>query len=441
MKIKLSRLAIIIVMLLYSVTSFLHFSHHKPPRVTTWDALGYYLYLPATFIYHDLDRLSFYPEIEKKYSLQGKENEFYQFSKLPNGNYTGKYFTGIAILQSPFFLLAHGYCVLTNHFHADGFSSPYQLSIILAALFYCGLGLWLLRINLSRYYSENIVAASLIIIGLATNLIQYAAVDVGQSHVYLFFLYALIIYLTGLWHDNHTNLLALLIGGCIGLATLCRPTEIIMFFIPLLWYVGDKEKWKLKLAALFSDRKQFIFTSLGFLIFIGVQLVYWQFTTGSFIYDVGSKWHFLNPHWRVLFGFEKGWFIYTPITILFAVGLVLIKKDSPFKKAIITFSLLNIWIVIAWADWRYGGSYSTRALVQSYPVWAFAFAACLQWIANTKLKSFFYALSIYLICVNLFQVYQYNTGILHYDKMNFDYYKRIYLNPKVTEEDKKLLSP
>jgi hypothetical protein len=31
------------------------------------------------------------------------------------------------------------------------------------------------------------------------------------------------------------------------------------------------------------------------------------------------------PHFRVLFGGEKGWFIYTPITILFIVGLFLMR--------------------------------------------------------------------------------------------------------------------
>jgi len=63
---------------------------------------------------------------------------------------------------------------------------------------------------------------------------------------------------------------------------------------------------------------------------------------------------FLNPWFRVLFGPEKGWFLYTPISIMMLAGLFLIKK-YPFQKSVITFCLLNIWIIIAWSDWRYWG--------------------------------------------------------------------------------------
>ena len=96
MKSKLSFVAIVIIGLCSIATSLIKFKDDKPIKVTTWDALGYYMYLPATIIYNDLAELKFYPEIEKKYSLQGLPNEFYQFSKLENSNYTGKYFVGVA---------------------------------------------------------------------------------------------------------------------------------------------------------------------------------------------------------------------------------------------------------------------------------------------------------------------------------------------------------
>ncbi len=438
MKSKLSTLVVLLVGLIYISTSLIHFSNDRQVKVTTWDALGYYLYLPATFIYNDLDKLSFYPKVEAKYQLQGKPNEFYQFSKLKNNNFTGKYFVGVAILQSPFFFLAHTYAKSTASFEADGFSTPYQYSIILAALFYLIFALFLLRSCLLHFFTDHTVASTILLIGLATNLIQYCSIDVGQSHVYLFFLYALIIKLCIRWHKNHLPHDAIYIGLCIGLATICRPTEIIMLFIPLLWQLHNKEQWSKKINKLFIHEKYILYTTISFLLILGIQLTYWKYSTGDFIYNVGSKWNFLNPHWRVLFGFEKGWFIYTPITIFFIIGLVLLK--GPYKTAVRIFCILNIWIVIAWADWRYGGSYSTRALVQSYPIFAFGLAAFISYLEMKKGKYVFYILGIYLMGVNLFQVYQYNKGILHYDKMNYEYYKRIYLNPNVTEEDLKLLS-
>ncbi|MEO1713884.1 MAG: hypothetical protein AAFU60_11190, partial [Bacteroidota bacterium] len=167
-------------------------------------------------------------------------------------------------------------------------------------------------------------------------------------------------------------------------------------------------------------------------------LIYWKFVTGSFVYNVGSKWQFLNPNFQVLFGFTNGWFIYTPITIFFILGLWHIKR-FPFRRAFITFCLLNIWIITAWSDWRYGASFSTRALVQSYPVFAFPFIALIEQIDKTKFRIGFYSLGLYLIGLNLFQTWQYNTGVLHYRDMNPKYYRHIYLNPAPTALDMSLL--
>ena len=93
----------------------------------------------------------------------------------------------------------------------------------------------------------------------------------------------------------------------------------------------------------------------------------------------------------------------------------------------LVFTLLNIWIVIAWHDWRYGGSYSARALVQSYPVLALPFAALVQRVTATKWRWPFLALCAYLLLVNLWQIRQYNNGVIKYDGMTRAEYMRVYL--------------
>ena len=56
-----------------------------------------------------------------------------------------------------------------------------------------------------------------------------------------------------------------------------------------------------------------------------------------------------------------------------------------------------------------------------------------------KWKVLLLIVSAYLVAVNLFQIRQYNQGILHYDDMNAGYYRAIYLNPNPTASDISLL--
>ena len=437
MKNKYSFIAVclICVAVVFYRASYFKSNSGRPFVCTTWDALGYYGYLPSFFIYHDAAELKWLPEIDKKYAVTG--GQLYQAGKCDNGNYVFNYFGGVAILQSPFFFAAHWLAGVYGY-EKDGFSAPYQYAVAWSAVFYSLLSFFLLRKILLRFFNDSVTAVSLLLLLLASNFIQYISIDSAMSHSFIFPLYALILYSTLKWHESPGIKWACLSGFVMGLAAICRPTELIIFFIPLLWNThtkeAAKEKWKLV-----RENIKHVFFAIGF-AFLGVlpQLIYWKAITGSFLYDVGSKWEFLSPHFRVLFGWEKGWFIYTPVALLFVAGLFFVKK-FPFRRSVITFCLLNIYIIIAWHDWRYGASYSCRALVQSYPVFALPLAALVQRILETKWKYLLFLSGAYLVVVNFFQIKQYNSGVLHYNDMNRKYYSRIYLNAHPSALDMSLL--
>jgi hypothetical protein len=404
-------------------------------KVTDWDALGYYMYLPSACIYNDVADLKWFPAIDSQYKMSG--GTLYQAGMQDNGTYVFKYLGGVAVLQLPFFLAAHLYAN-SSDYPPDGFSPPYQYSIAFGAIIYCIIALFLLRRFLLLYFKDSTVALTLLLLCLATNLIQYIAIDGGMSHAYIFPLYVAVLWTTYLWHTKYKMVWALLTGLIIGLATISRPTEAVMLFIPLLWNTHTKEAAKAKWQKVKQYKTHVYIALLGGVIGVLPQLLYWKIVTGSFVYDVGSKWDFLTPHLRVLIGWEKGWFIYTPVTMFFVVGLFMLKQ-FPFRKSVLVFCLLNIYVIISWADWRYGGSYSTRALVQSYPVFALPFAAFIDRVNMGKLKPLLYIVGLYLIGVNLFQLKQYSETILHYNDMNRKYYTHIYLNPHPTPLDMSLL--
>lgn len=379
-------------------------------NATSWDAFGYYMYLPAIFIYNDVTQLSWVDSVDQKYRLTG--GQFYQAIYLEEqGGYTNKYLIGVACLELPYFLFGHTLAGILDY-PQDGFSAPYQYAILTGAILSVLIGLLILRNVLKHYFSDNTVGFTLIFLVATTNLVQYASIDGGMSHAYIFPLYALLLWLTIRWHESYQPKHVFFIGFTIALATISRPTELIMIFIPLLWKTGDpqtsNEKWK----KWKRHKEQLVLGVLGGFLGVLPQLLYWKYTTGSFVFDVGSKWYFLNPWFRVLFGTEKGWFLYTPIAIAMVIGLF-ISKNSDFKRSLLTFSLLNIWIIIAWSDWRYGASYSTRALVQSLPVFAFGIATMIERFAVNHPKRIALAiLLIALAALNGYQMQIYNSGVL-----------------------------
>jgi hypothetical protein len=436
----MNRFSSLVVILVVFALAFTRFQYTKweTPTVTstlTWDAFGYYMYLPAQFIYHDITGMKWVSDIQEKYHPTGT---MYQISVLKNGNSVIKYPIGLALLYWPFFFLGH-WVAGWLHYAQDGFSAPYQLAICIAALFYAALGFWALRKVLLHFFSDTIAAITLLMIGLSTNYIQYAAVESGMTHVYLFTMYAFMLLLTIRWHEKPQLLTALGIGLAFGVTTIARPTEAVIMFIPLLWSTQNKvvrqQKWKL---LFYTHRTHFFATIVGAFMGIFPQMAYWKIVSGKWVYDVGSKWMFLNPNWQVLFGWEKGWFVYTPVVFFMVAGMFLM-QGKVYKRAALTYLLLNVWIVIAWADWRYGASYSSRALVQSYPVLALAFALVVERISISKLKWPAIIFGAYLLIVNLFQIYQYNQTILHYNDNNRAYYAAIYLNPHPDPLDMSLL--
>lgn len=406
---KLSKIALLIVFSVFTIYRLVYFQNDEKTgyKATSWDSFGYYMYLPSVFIYKDVKELKWVPKIDSTYHFTG--GHFYQAMQLETGTYTNKYLAGVSLMQLPFFGMGHFVATFTGA-PTDGFSWPYQYAVLFAALFWSFVGFIYVRKILLQYFRDEVVAICLLLLGLATNLIQYAAIDGGQSHAYIFPLYAFVIWLTLKWHQEIKLKYALTLGFVAGLAVISRPTELILIFIPILWNshtkVARSEKWK----TVWAHKSHLLGLALTGILAITPQLIYWKYTTGNWIFDVGSKWYFLNPWWRVLVGPETGWFLYTPVAIAMVFGFFFM-KSKPFYKSVLTFCILNIWIIIAWSDWKYGSTYSTRALSHSYPVFALGLACFIDHFYTRNFQRWIYVFSLVLLALNMYQLWIYNQHI------------------------------
>ncbi len=419
-----------------------HWDTHNVIAVLTWDAMGYYLYLPAKFIYHDLHHVAFAADIMREY---GPSSSFYQASQIPGapeGQLVMKYTAGLALLWVPLFWLGH-WAAGWLHYPQDGFSAPYQVAIGLGGMLYALLGMALLRRFLVRYFSDAVVALVLVTLVLGSNYLQYSVYDSAMSHHYLFTVYALLLLLTARWHERPTWLGAFAIGLTLGLLVLIRPSEMIAVVIPLLWGVASVADARAKLALLRTRWLDVLLLAAGGFLGVLPQLVYWHYATGHWIfYSYGDQhFSFFKPHtWQVLFSFKKGWLIYSPLLVLVLAGFVpLWRRHRALAVPALVFFVLNLWVVSAWDIWWYGGGFGQRAMVQSYAVLSLPWAAGIAWLLTPgrrwAVQAALIAVSVLLVNLNLFQHWQYQVSIINPEGMNRRYYWAVFNKTQPTQAD------
>ena len=419
---------------------------HNVQAILTWDAMGYYIYLPAHFIYHDMGHMAFASDIMREYNPSSSFYQAFQVPGGPAGMLVTKYTGGLALLWTPFFFLGH-WAAGWLGYPQDGFSPPYQVAIAFGGLLFALLGLGLLRRVLLRYFSDVVTTLVLVLLVLGSNYFQYAVFDAAMAHNYLFTGYALLLWLTIRWHERPTRRDAFFIGLTLGLLVLIRPSEAVAAVIPVLWGVGSVAAARAKLALLRTRWADVLLLALGGVLGVLPQPLYWHWATGHFLfYSYGDQhFSFLKPHiWQVLFSFRKGWLLYSPLLLLPLAGLVVLwRTNRAVAVPVLAFFLLNLWVVSAWDIWWYGGSIGQRALVQSYAVLALPWGAAIAWLLlperRPALRAAAVVVAVLLVDLNLFQHWQYMRSIINPEEMNRRYYYAVFNKTMPTQADYALL--
>lgn len=393
-----------------------------------WDIFGYYLYLPAQFIYNDigLEDHTWLDSIKEEYA---PSNTWYQFHQQENGASVIQYTSGQAWLYAPFFAIGHAIALSTTY-PADGFSAPYEWALNAGLFAYFALGVWLLVLLARRYFSEKWVAVGLLALYFGTNLIQLSGQYMLSPHIGIFILYSALLYVSDSYSRSRKSKHAWLIGLLCGLIILNRPTEIAVLLVPLLWGYGAQTSPGWKVAK--KNPLDFLIVA-GVMAFIGFpHLLYWKVTAGSWIHlsyenpAEGLDW--TSPHTLpFLFSFRKGWFIYTPLALFAVAGIFLSRRRlrQVFVPTLLVL-IISIYIMSSWTTWYYaGGSYSSRTLVNIYPILLLPLTLALKASWESRIRPVLVPLAIVLIAMNLMHAWQWNQGILDKTRMTSKAYKNL----------------
>ena len=191
----------------------------------------------------------------------------------------------------------------------------------------------------------------------------------------------------------------------------------------------------------------FIIVFAAFMVWIP-QLLYWKSQTGQFLYfsyGEDEKFFWLQPvFWKGLFGFRKGWLIYTPVMIFSLAGIFLLKeKLKDLKLAIIFTFLPAMYLIFSWWCWWYGGSFGMRPMIDFYGILAIPMAAFLQFSHTRKriFKSILYSLFSLSLLLGIYHYIQFHYDAIHYDSMTWKAYKHSFGKVHDSEKLDKLLAP
>jgi hypothetical protein len=175
-----------------------------------------------------------------------------------------------------------------------------------------------------------------------------------------------------------------------------------------------------------------------------IQLLYWKYSTGHWLYnsykETGQSFDFRHPYLlKGIFSLKKGWLVYSPIMILSFLGFPFLYKNArQVSLPIVTYMLINIYVVFSWCQWDYGGGFGSRPLVQSYAVIILSMGFAIQFLFSKPGLKYLTVLFISGCSVlNLMQTIQYAKGLLSPGGLNSYSYRLLFGKLSINTDDLK----
>jgi hypothetical protein len=323
------------------------------------DTLGYYQWLPATFITHD-------------------HNNMFWAHDLGTGSSLSMFTIGVALFELPFFLLGH-WAAWAFGYPQDGFTAPYAVAIMFGCAVYAGMGA-VLTYKLARRFSDTVPAllAVLVLFG-ATNLLRYCVFEPTMSHLFSWMLITLYAWCSLRVFDGPRPVHVFLLVASGMIVVLIRQTNVFSLLFPLL-VAGSGTEVRRFFTNLFARPGALALGLVLGLVPWVLQMIYWYTITGDVItFTYGKKDEYFQFEkmvpGMVLFGVRNGWLVYSPL--MMAVLAMLFRRAWQGIRPARTILFLTVTCVLvysAWWCWWLGSGFGHRGLVDLYGLLAIPLA-------------------------------------------------------------------
>ncbi|MFM2387840.1 MAG: hypothetical protein RL660_2597 [Bacteroidota bacterium] len=379
------------------------FVQHGSTRKTFHgDALGYYQYLPATFIYHNWDSIQQLPQIE------GVSQDIYTYYKGmlqecnpgKDGKLVFNYTYGTALAELPFFLLIHGIQKLKGA-PAHGFSEPYVWTARLSTLFYLILGLYWCFCLLRQFFSEDISRISVCLLLVTTNLFWFGAYQTGMAHIPIFAANALLLLYTHKLYQDFSYKNIIIVGLSLGFITASRTIDAMFVVVPILYGITSIKAAQERFQLWIKHWPKLLVGAASALLVVLPQIIYWYTYTGKFIFNTYANSKFTWRHPEIikgLFDASNGWLYYTPIMLFALLGLAIKHQAAKNVRALALVLLpLYCYVIYSWWCWNYINGFGSRPMIHTYALLSLPLAACVQYVWQHKGKGLHFGALLFAI--------------------------------------------
>lgn len=392
------------------------------------DALGYYLHLPSVLLYHDVgsyEKTLTAAHQEIRYVPDPKER-MSNTEPAPKGRHI-RWPLGVAVLSSPFFGMAHAWCLVSGQYPANGFSTPYKFMAGLAPLCFVLWGFWVLFGVLRRYFSLQTTTLTLLTLALATNLFYFAAFHNFMAHGFLFALVAWLLERTIRFWEQPGAANAAWLGVAGGLIALTRLHDALILLIPLLWGLDSWAAARERAVFLIKKARWLLLAAMIGAVLLIPQALYYKTVSGQWWwYAYGDeRLDLLHPHllggW---FDYKNGWLVYTPVMVFALIGIFRLRRFvRPALTPLLVVLPLHAYIAYSWWCWFYTNGFGSRPMVDLYPLLALPLAAffTVNW-RRLPVKAALAVLLVFFSALNIFQVWQFHNGLIWSEYENRAHY-------------------